>query len=249
MQQALRVVAVTVLLFGLSGCNLLVSEEPWFSAADAQPAPSMRDGLWLSATPDCRVDERKPAERWPDCASATFVRGEERWSMQWEDLDARGRRRRTFAGWESAESDGDTLFVANGDHLIVQSRAEGEAQAAPTDEPAPGAETERAAGYGYGAIRLLSHDEAGKVTALEFWYVQCGPLSEPELTPARRRRLRDDPELVEERNDVTDDPFPGLTVVDDNCVADSVDAVRNAAALSEALQPPSQIRWIREGWR
>ncbi len=239
MDRALRVVALAALLPGLSACNMLVSKEPWFAASEAQPFPAMRDGLWLSAAPDCRVDERKPAERWPDCAGAAFVRGDEQWSMEWNQRA--DRRRRTFAGWNLAEFGDDALLVANGDHLIVQSRAQ---DASPTEQ-ADDADAQAAAPvYMYGGLRVLSRDETGKATALAFWNVQCGPVTEP----ARGRQRRDDPEALDEQHEVTDHPFPGLTVVDDNCTAESVEAVRNAAALSEALEPPTQLRWIREGW-
>ena len=88
----------------------------------------------------------------------------------------------------------------------------------------------------YGALRLLRHDEDGKVIAIESWWVQCGPLPQ------------EDPPTLTGGN-VTDRPFAGLTVVDDNCLAESADALRNAAILSEALKPPNRMRWVREGWR
>ena len=233
-------------LIGLSGCNLLVSEEPWFTAADAQPRPVLRDGLWVSTSADCRFNEAKPAERWPDCAVPSFVRGDELWLMTWEEADAHGRRRRIFGGWELADQESGGLPVVNGDHLIVQ--YDKGAEPPPSDELDEAAANPNAERYMYSAMRILSRDERGKVTALESWNVQCGPISEPELTPARRRRLRGDPEFAEEPNNVTDQPFPGLTVVESHCIAEDVAAVRSAAALSEAIDPPTQTRWIREGW-
>jgi hypothetical protein len=121
MYHALRLAAAAAFLLGLSGCNLVVSEEPWFTEADAVPMPVLRDGLWRSDDAGCRVDESKPAERWPDCAEPLFVRGAEAWSMKWSETDERGRHRRTFAGWDSEELYEDAgLFVANGNNLIAQ---------------------------------------------------------------------------------------------------------------------------------
>jgi len=248
MNQALRIGALAVFLLGLSGCNIVVSKDPWFTAADAAPMPTLRDGLWLSAAPDCRVDEAQPAERWPDCADASFVRGEERWSMRWDDTDERGRHRRTFAGWEAVDPYRDGLFVANGDHLILQVQTGEDSDAPLSDGVGEGAEESEHRGYIYGAIRPVLRDGEGKVTALETWLIQCGPLPEPK--PAARRKgrsRRDEPE--EAPPSVTDRPFPGLTVVDDVCVAESIEALRRAAVLSEALGKKDKSRWVREGWR
>jgi hypothetical protein len=250
MNRALRIAALAAFLLGLSGCNVVFSEDPWFTAADATPTPVLRDGLWLSAEPDCRFDEASPAERWPDCAGASFVRGKERWSMRWDDTDARGRSRRTFAGWEPDDDPiSDGLLVANGDHLILQFQSEGALDASPSDTVGEGAGEAESRAYMYGVLRPVRFDDEGRVEAFETWAVQCGPIPEPERSAAQRRRLRDDPDFAEEPNHVTDDPFPGLTVVDNNCTAESVEALRQAAVLSEALGNNSAYRWVREGWR
>jgi hypothetical protein len=236
-----------VCLLGLSACSVVVSTEPWFTEADAQPVPAFRDGLWVSAEPECRFDETRPAERWPGCASASFVRGNEHWSMQWNDVDHRGRRRRTFAGWELHGPPPGALFVANGDHLIVQFQAEEEAAAASPDETDTAGEEQDSLAYMYVALRPLRRDENGKLTATEMWSVQCGPLPEKRPSQGRRHRSDDDQPALTEGN-VTDRPFAGLTVGENVCTAESVSALRNAAVLSEALQPPTQQRWVREGW-
>jgi hypothetical protein len=240
----LRLAAAAGFLLGLSGCNMVVSEEPWFTEAEAQPKPKLRDGLWVNAAPDCRFDEARPAERWPDCAEPAFVRGGETWTMRWDPGEP-GQSRRIFAGWESGDPFSGGLLVTNGDHLIVQDKFGDELGEAPPGETEEG----NSQGYMYAALRLRRQDEQGKVTAMEMWAVQCGPISEPERSAAERRRLRDDPDYAEEANYVTDDPFSGLTIVDNNCIAESAEAVRNAAVLSEALRPPTQLRWIRDGWR
>jgi hypothetical protein len=247
MNHALRIAASVAILLGLSGCNIVVSEDPWFTAADAAPAPVLRDGLWLAAESDCRFDDARPAEQWPDCADAFFVRGEERWSMQW-DTDAGDKPRRTFAGWEPADPFSDTLFVASGDHLIMQAQTQGEPADPPPDGGDAGAGKADSRAYIYGAIRPGQLDDEGKVLAFETWFIQCGPLPEPKLSPRRKNSSWSD--VTEEQSpSVTDKPFPGLTVIDDVCIAESVEALRQAAVLSEAIGTKEKSRWVREGWR
>jgi hypothetical protein len=235
MKRVFGAVGALTLSVWLAGCNLVVSEEPWFTAADAAPEPILRDGLWIQAEPGCRVDETRPAERWPECANATFVRGDERWTMRWDP----GRRGRRFAGWEPGDAElSDALLIDNGDHLIVQDPP-------PAKEIGQVAEEGSREVYAYAAIRPILHDDQGNVTALEIWFVRCGPLREDD----ERRGSRRDDDTEQAATYVTDRPFPGLTVVDNDCLATSEEALRNAAVLSEALGPPFEMRWLREGWR
>ncbi len=104
-----KITAVVGLAFllGLSGCNQVVSIDPWFTAADAKDVPQLREGLWLTVfDAECEVDVLKPAERWPDCATALFVRGDERLTMAFDDHDhdSDGPRRRSFVGWRADPS-------------------------------------------------------------------------------------------------------------------------------------------------
>jgi hypothetical protein len=210
----------------LSACNLVVSEKPWFGEADAVGVPAFRDGLWLTvAEPNCQVDETLPAERWLDCAGASYLRGGEWLTMEWEQ-DGKGKRaRRKFAGWSAASG-----LIANGSPLIVQTmfepQPEDEATGAPSSDPEPDRP------YLYLALQPTQRDETGQVTAFELWSVRCGP--EPEGA---------------ESGPVTNRPFPGLTIVEYNCEAESVEAVRRAAMLSEPLGEHIRSHWVREGWR
>jgi hypothetical protein len=60
----------------LSGCNLVTTENPMFTKADAIGAPPMRGGLWRLETRDCIVDETLPRDRWPACAKSFVADGE-----------------------------------------------------------------------------------------------------------------------------------------------------------------------------
>jgi hypothetical protein len=234
-----RVLAAAACLIGLSGCNRVISADPWFTAADAQEAPKFREGLWVSLSEeDCRVDVTRPAERWPDCAQASFVRGDEWLAMAWDDPDADAPRRRTFVGWQASP-----MLVANGNPLIGQIEMEGNEPTATSDVGVGEAESEAAMGsrthfFFYAAIHPTHFDEQGKVVAFETWSVECGPRREPA-----------DDESVVDSSYVTDRPFPGLTVDEDNCTAESVEALRRAATLSKPLDTHGTARWLRDGWR
>jgi hypothetical protein len=217
------------LLFGLSGCNNVVSTEPWFTAADTQGVPKFRDGLWLSTDDaDCRVNVARPAERWPNCAHASFVRGDEWLAMEWDNPD--GRRRRVFVGWQT-----DRTLVANGDPLIGQVETEQE-PSGPSNAAEAGLE-EPSWRYLYYAIQPTRLDEEGQVLAFELWGIKCGPPPEPTGDPD------------EAVGNVSEQPFPGLTIAGSNCTAGSVEALRRAAVLSEPLEAHGTARWIRDGWR
>jgi len=177
----------------------------------------------------------KPAERWPDCADALFVRDNEWLLMAWDDSDQDGPRRRTFAGWQSIPQ-----IIANGDPLIGQFELQLDS---PDDAPGE-LESDDADGAGpspwrylYGAIRPTRFDDQGNIEAFERWTVECGPIDEDPDEPLLGAKY------------VTERPFPGLTINGDNCTAESADAVRRAAVLSETLDAHGAVRWVRDGWR
>lgn len=226
MAELLRKVFVLALLPALSACNLVVSEDPWFGEADALGVPTFRDGLWLTVSePNCRVDEALPAERWPDCAAASYLRGGEWLTMQWEQVGEGKRARRKFVGWTPTSG-----LIANGSPLIVQTMFEPDTEDERVGADSPNPEPDRP--YWYLALQPTTQDEAGRVTAFELWSVQCGP------EPAGA-----------EPGPVTDRPFPGLTIDEHNCEAESVEALRRAATLSEPLGEHMRSHWVREGWR
>jgi hypothetical protein len=68
--RALGLIAVFTLLgAGLSGCNMVYSSKPIFTAADAAGGPVFRDGVWAAPEPGCQFDPNKPEETWPKCAN------------------------------------------------------------------------------------------------------------------------------------------------------------------------------------
>ena len=53
----------------LGGCaNVVFSEGPLFTTADARGAPRFKPGVWIGEEPGCVVDTSKPLDQWGDCA-------------------------------------------------------------------------------------------------------------------------------------------------------------------------------------
>ena len=223
----------------LAGCNAVVSTEPWFTEADAEGGPNLREGLWvmISDAP-CRVDLEKPAERWPDCADPFYLRGHEWLAMQ-HGFDVSGRRAQVFEGWQSLP-----IVLAAGDPPILQLDEGSEpALASAPGEVAIGGD-EIAWRYSYAAIRAAEVDGEGRVVAFDLWSVQCGPSPDREFEGG----VEYEADTLTEGY-VTERPFPGLTVVGQRCTAESAAALRQAAASSRELGNLAQVRWVRDGWR
>jgi hypothetical protein len=114
----MRILLGLCLVLLLGACNRVITDAPLFTASDAPDAPRLREGLWVMLTDDdCRVDTRRPAHRWPGCASPMIVRGGELLGYKQEDGKPGEWERMPFvlaAGepvvlqFESTEDDGVT---------------------------------------------------------------------------------------------------------------------------------------------
>ncbi len=75
-----RNAALASAMFLTACANLVVTERPLFSAADAIGAVKFRPGIWDSSTQqppaDCVYDGAKPENTWPTCASPSAPIGE-----------------------------------------------------------------------------------------------------------------------------------------------------------------------------
>jgi hypothetical protein len=252
-------VRVLVLLLSsllLAACtNMVRSRTPWFGPADAMGAPPMRDGVWAAVTPDCRFDPDRPLERWPACAQGRVVRGGEELDLSYADIeDEPGRGGRPDYSWSS-----EAFVLAAGSPRIHQ-RACGEPRGrrAPAEEPAAAAAEPAGEGaaldvldeavdgliYCYAGLRADGFDAEGRIVAFTTWPIWCGPF--PQRADG------------EGGPNVTEAPFPGLTVIGEHCVADDIAALRAAAMASQTLfasdDPanafgPARFRWVRDGWR
>lgn len=102
MRHLLVLAQAAVLAAALGGCNLVYSEQPMFTAANAAAAPQAEAGLWLMESENCTVDLAAPVPDWPACAEHQTV------------ADHGPRAFRLFPG-------GD-LRLSAGDPLILQTR-------------------------------------------------------------------------------------------------------------------------------
>ncbi|NEX93451.1 hypothetical protein [Caulobacter sp. 17J65-9] len=207
----------------LSACNLVTTEAPLFTAADAAPTPPLREGVWVGGKDkDCRFDEKRPVSSWPKCANWFLARGDtlshyDADKKAWEYATLRNGRVSTFEDGQWKE-EGGFLLVA-GDPLIGQVGVE------KPDQPKE---------YLYLGLRPTLDDQ-GRVIQMSAWFVQCGPPPPPAKDGEK-------PAFA------TQAPFAGMTMVENNCTTSSQDALRAAARASEGLDTTiPAARWLRDG--
>jgi len=139
--------AICLLAAGLSACNLVTTSEPMFTAADAAGAPALREGLWANIEPDCKVDLKKPASRWPSCAEGFVIQDGMLFSQD-----------------EASDKDQRAGFIlASTDPRILQIKLTGEDGNA--DQ----------VGYFYFGVDPLKFDAQGRILEFTAWLVLCGP--------------------------------------------------------------------------
>lgn len=103
----MRIAVLLTLLSLLTACsNRVVSDSPWFSKESEANTPRLKSGLWVAIRPpalrekNCRFDERKPLETWPNCVSGYVVRDGKVLELDWVQWTERGRTVRTY-DWDS----------------------------------------------------------------------------------------------------------------------------------------------------
>ena len=223
----MRKVLVGVAAMLLAGCNMVVSESPWF-AADEAARPGLKEGLWANLKgADCRFDPAQAIQDWPKCAQPMWVEGGQ-YRGPAPDADRNPSQLADVAKWDKVDH-----LLAAGDPLIDQIDL---GSGAPDDGHTGGK------GFLYLAGRVIRHDDQGRIIELLRWPVACGPL--PTSLPKAKGMPR-------AADLVTDQPFPGLKIKDEACTAADLEALRNAATLSETIAapnrtPPITSRWIRD---
>lgn len=231
---------IIVSLMLLSACsNLVVSDAPWFHADDADMKAILRDGIWISESADCKFDEAKRVERWPKCASWSYLRGGRGVSAQWNEEAAAKTPRWTYGNWSAPDGilvSGDPMIWQANDCSVTTENETHDGDPVTTlnsDGPSGAAQQPRICYYYVGA-RPVAFDGAGAITAAEAWFVTCGPLSKDEAK-------------------VTDRPWQGLVIVGNNCKATSKGALRDAAKQSREValtgQAVTRMHWVRDGYR
>lgn len=136
----------------LAGCtNMVMSERPLFTQADAKGGPAFRQGVWASPDPGCDVDLNTPLDGWPKCAHGD-VMGPDGPLMPDAHLK---------------------VILAAGDPVIVQFAMPPELSDAGKGLPGAGA------AVFYSALKPVQTDDHGQVVAFEGWGVECGPPPPP----------------------------------------------------------------------
>lgn len=97
----MRALLIAIAGLTLGACNVVMSEQPLFGAADEARAPAFRDGAWVSMTAECQAQWSDPQAAPPPCAEHGQVAGG-----------------RLVAPDDPAQA----VIVAGGDPLIVQVR-------------------------------------------------------------------------------------------------------------------------------
>ena len=146
-----RIALVIAALALLGACNIVTTNTPLFTKADAVGAPQLRPGVWdEDPAADCTVDETKPLPDWPGCANGFVV------------ID-----NSTFGGY--SEKDGKRVWstvssvLAAGDPLVFQLLSTSATGSAPIP-----------ATYVYAGLAPTRRDAEGRVIATQSWPVQCG---------------------------------------------------------------------------
>lgn len=216
------VLLIALALPALGACNQVYSRQPLVSEAREQGDPELRPGLWSGAgyNDSCVFDIRKTRRDWPACAVGIEVRRGQMFLVS-------GHDRILF----------QTYRLIDGQPMLMQSHLSPEIfkdarvpEPKDTDNPIYG--------WTYAAITVLRTDAADRIVQAQMVQADCGPLpSQADPPPPGSRPA---PATVTSR------PFPGLTIVGNNCVAKDLDTVKSALAQSANLKPPSPMRWIRD---
>jgi len=222
-------------LLGLAvvgGCNVVMTDKPLFTVADAAGAPPLRPGVWsFFHEAGCQVDESRPFAEWPSCSGGGIVRAGE----------IAGHK----AGAPPGELEREPLIIAGGDPRIIQVQVKIDVTAGAEATASGGGEASATATatspkeqpYGYAGLKPTKFDAQGRLTAFRFWPVLCGP-------PPPKNAKGEDTALG------TLHPLAGLEMKpgDAVCTTHSADALRNAARASQAWDDQRQeSHWVRDG--
>lgn len=222
-----RMLLAIAVAWPLAACNMVVSEKPWFTEASG---PQFKDGLWANLKgADCKLDPAAPVDAWPDCASPILIKGNS-YSGPPTGMAASSKESRDDpAKWEPIAHvlvDGTPQI----DQLLFVLKDGGgiRLKDGKTEQPI----------YIYLAVHAVAKDDQGQIIEAQRWPVLCGPMPEKPTGKNFASALN------------SDKPFKGIKVENDACVAESADALRGAAAASEALavKPGASkvtSRWIR----
>lgn len=271
MKRALLLLAAAA---SLGGCNLVYSETPLFSAADARGAPQLRPGVWAEREEGCDFDSAKPVGEWPECAGGSVISptqltttGEKPSStayvltggdpqvMQFAlEMEPTKPLIYLYGGLRALKRD-DRGRIVEAETWIaqcgppppkpVEAPDEQLAEAASLDQPSDETPAEES-GF---------DEQAATAEHAEHWSDAPADEGEAMTPPDQVDAPPADGDAFDKEVEkavaagVTREPLPGLEIKDGMCVAREQGPVRNAVAESRAYDTPSVMYWVRDGDR
>ena len=213
----MRTLLIVLAALALGACNTVYSRTPLLSEAAHQGDPQLRPGLWQFGV---YQDDKCPFDiRLPVARWPDCATGLE---YQPGQIWLVSKRQRLLA---------QTVRLAPGDPVLAQRHFSTDVLKDPR-APEPRDADNPFFGWTYAALTVVKTDGADRIVEARMIEPICGPLPPPAPGGAAPT--------------VTDRPFPGLKIVKTNCVAQDLDTVKAALALSEPLVQAQTIRWIRD---
>jgi hypothetical protein len=149
----------------LGGCNLVMSDKPVFTPADAEGAAPLRPGVWAAPDAGCAFDEAQPVAAWPKCAGGSVVTPTEAWGAD-------------------DPSKHNAYVLAAGDPRVLQAVAD---ISTSDNVSAP-----KGPIYLFLAVKPLASDGQGRIVKAEVWIIQCGPPPPPPKADAKEQPKPED---------------------------------------------------------
>lgn len=203
----------------LGGCNLVISEQPWFT--EGQAGPRLRPGVWVNLDPaGCTFDFAQPVENWPECAEPMIVRGDD--YILREEADREGPPR-----WQTVRH-----LVVAGTPLIDQIEWR--------DKDETGERTRKV--YFYTGLAPTAYAADGAITEVKRWLVQCGPMNPAPRKPKSGPR----PQTVTKRP-FPGLKVEGTNCTAANAEAVRGAAKASEAISGNDRSSPMIGRWVRDG--
>src|SRR5665213_2095557 len=161
---AMRISALICLVLALCACNMVTSQTPLFSSADAAGQAQFRSGVWMDETKGCVIDTSKPIGEWPDCADA--------WVVHPGEMLAGRDAKAPASTWQSYKT-----LLTSGNPAVLQVEV--------------GDESDGPKGYVYAGVRTLKTDAEGRIVEYKAWPALCGPPPKPDPTGEKSAVISD----------------------------------------------------------
>ena len=231
MRAMIRLMAIAAAALALGGCNIVISETPVFTAADAAGAPGFRPGLWVKVDGDCAFDPATKASTWPKCADPMVLEAD-----RMVDPSKPGQV--------------IPFILAAGKPRVMQIHVETPDKGKDAIGKAISSQIE---GYFFIGVEPVRTDDAGRITEAVTWLSLCGP---PPPEPKEPKGPADYATRRPIKGLTVDKETGNCAPVDAAAVRRAADLTRGLkkppAADKDAKSnattfEPQSIRWVRDG--